>query len=91
MTADGNVVYQYTHKELVAPSGMYVDAEDNMLICDHHSDTVLVLTANGKKYGTLLSSSDEIGGPCSIAYRETDDTLLVGRDEKDHVFIYKLK
>ena len=91
MTADGNVVYQYTHKELVAPSGMYVDAEDNMLICDHHSDTVLLLTANGKKYGTLLSSSDGLGGPCSIAYRETDDTLLVGRDEKDHAFIYKLK
>ena len=90
MTADGNIVYQYNDMELVVPCGMYVDADDNILVCDVGSDSVHVIMANGKKYGTLLTSSDGISRPRSIAYRETDDTLLVGCYETANVMIYKL-
>ena len=90
MTTDGNLVYQYKHEELRYPEGMYVDAEDNILVCDSVSNTVQMITASGKKYGTLLSANDGIDWPYSVAYRETDDTLLVGCDSQDHVSIYKL-
>ena len=90
MTTDGNLVYQYKHKELIYPYGMYVDAEDNILVCDYIFTTVQMITADGKKYGTLLSSNDGIDRPYSIAYRETDDTLLVGCLNQDHVSSYKL-
>ena len=90
MTTDGNLVYQYKDKELRHPRGMYIDAEDNILGCSLASNTVQVITANGKKYGTLLSSSDGIDSPYSIAYRETDDTLLVGGCGQDHVLTFKL-
>ena len=90
MTADGNLVYQYKDGELVMPFAMYVDAEDNILVCDSVSNCVHVIIANGKKYGTLLTSSDGISYPHSIAYRETDDTLLVGCSGRDNIFTYKL-
>ena len=90
MTTDGNLVYQNKDEELTHPRGMYVDAEDNILVCDSSSKTVQMITANGKKYGTLLSSNDEIGSPFSIAYRETDDTLLVGCRDQDHVLTFML-
>ena len=90
MTADGNMVYKYMDKALDDPRGMYVDAKDNILVCENGSDSVYVIMANGKKYGTLLTSHDGISYPHSIAYRETDDTLLVGCSGRDNVFIYKL-
>ena len=90
MTTDGKLVYQYKDEELTYPEGMYVDAEDNILICDRDSNTVQMITANGKKYGTLLSYNDGIKRPYSVAYRETDDTLLVAGDDQDHVSSYKL-
>ena len=90
MTTDGNLVYQYKDKKLRYPEGMYVDAEDNILICVSGCNTVQMVTANGKKYGTLLSSNDGIDSPYSIAYRETDDTLLVGRRDQDHVLTFML-
>ena len=46
---------------------------------------------NRKKYGTLLSASDRINWPYSIAYRQTVDKLLVGGYGQDHVSIYKLR
>ena len=90
MTTDGNVVFQYKDVDMVEPYGMYVDAEDNILVCDYASNSVHVIIANGKKYGTLLTSSDGISRPYPIAYRETDDTLLVGCYRIDNIFIYKL-
>ena len=90
MSTDGNLVYQYKDEELGTPRGMYVDAEDNILVCDSDSNTVQMITANGKRYDTLLSSNDGIDCPYSIAYRETDDTLLVGGWYQDHVSSYKL-
>ena len=90
MTTDGNLVYQYKDKKLRDPKGMYVDAEDNILVCDCDFNTVQLVTANGKVYGTLLSSNDGVGSLYSIAYRETDDTLLVGCRDQEHVFCYKL-
>ena len=90
ITSEENLVYQYKNKKLRDPMGMYVDAEDNILVCDCVSNTVQVITANGKKYGTLLSSSDGVCCPWSIAYRETDDTLIVGCQDQDHVLSFKL-
>ena len=90
MTVDGNVVFQYKDEDMVELNGIYVGAEDNILVCDGSSDSVHVIMANGKKYGSLLTSSDGISRPYPIAYRETDDTLLVGCYRIDNIFIYKL-
>ena len=90
MATDGNLVYKYKDKKLRDARGIYVDAEDNILVCDLGSDTVAVITANGEQYATLLTSSDGMDQPYSIAYRETDDTLLVGLHGQDHISIYKM-
>ena len=90
LTPDGNLVYQYKDKEMRAPYGMYADAEDNILVCDLDSNTVHVITANGKKYKTLLISGDRIKRPYSLAYREADDTLIMGCKDQKSLFIYKL-
>ena len=87
MTVDGDVVYQYNDKDLRCPNDLYCDSGDNILVCGWRSDNVQVITADGKKNRTLLSSDDGLQRPYSIAYRDSDDTLLVGYED---ILIFQL-
>ena len=90
MTIDGDVVYQYNDNDLRCPRGLYCDSGYNILVCDWVYHNVQMITADGKKNRTLLSPADGLQGPCSIAYRDSDATLLVGcRDMKD-ILIFQL-
>ena len=78
MKVDGSIIYQYKDKDLRGPCGLYCDDGDNILVCGHDSNNIKVITADGKNYGTVLSSQDGLKWPMSIAYRKSDGTLVVG-------------
>ena len=42
------------------------------------SYTIVVITPDGRKHGTLLSHKDGIKCPVSLAYRAIDNTVIVG-------------
>ena len=90
MTMNNHVIYQYKDNELKWPRGLYCDGADNILVCGKNSNNVQMITAEGKKHGDIVSSRDGLQKPVSISYRETDDTLLVGCEVQDHVFLFKL-
>ena len=90
MTVDGDVVYQYNDNALGRPRGLYCDSGDNILVCGSLSNNVQVITADGKKNRTLLSSRDGLQLPCSIAYRDSDDTLLVSCCDMKDILIFQL-
>ena len=86
LESDGKAVYQYTDETLEGTTGIYVDSEDNLLVCGENS--IDILTAQGTKHATLLSSKDGINAPYSLDYRPSDGTLVVGcyRDKYLHIF-----
>ena len=86
---DGKMVYQFTEKQLKTPLGIYVDSAGNSLVCCRGSHNVVVITADGKKHGELLTSKD-IANPQCIDYRPDDNTLIVGCDNSSKLFLYKL-
>ena len=87
---DGKMVYQYEDKkQLVRPSGIYVDSAGNSIVCGYSSINVVVITVDGRKHGELLTSND-IGYPRCIDYRTEDNTLIVGCWENSKLFVYKL-
>ena len=90
MTSDGNIIYQYKDDDLRLPEALFVDAGDNIFVCGSNSHNVQVITADGRKYGTLISVSDGIRLPYSIAFREADNTLVVGCLDQNNIFCYKL-
>ena len=90
MTTDGKIIYQYKDGHLRDPRNICCDFNDNILVCDWNSNTVQVITTDGKKYGTLLSSSDGLKYPSSVAYRENDDSLIVGCEGTGKLFVFKL-
>ena len=78
MTVNGRIIYKYKDDDMDWPRGLYCDSEDNLLVCGYGSHNVQIITADGKKDRTLLSSKDGLYFPFTIAYRATDDTLIVG-------------
>ena len=90
MTPGGNIIYQYKEGDLRYPKALFADAGDNIFVCGRSSQNVQVITADGKKYGTLISTNDVLQQPHSIAFRESDNTLVVGCLLNNNIFCYKL-
>ena len=78
LTSDGQLVYQYKDQRLGWPRGILVDSADNVLLCYYDSHTIVVITPDGRKHGTLLSGKDGVKCPSSLAYRARDNTVIVG-------------
>ena len=89
MSVDGRVIYTYKDDSMRGPTGLLCDSEDNILVCGRVPNNVQVLTADGKRHCTLLTASDGVKNPYSIAYRDSDNTLLLGRDS-DHLLSFQL-
>ena len=91
MMSNRTVVYQYKDEELRVPTGVCVDGGGNVIVCGYGSDNVQVIRADGTKCCTLLTSQDGFSGPCSVAYRQSDNTLILGCYNKKNLLVYKMK
>ena len=90
LTSDGQLVYQYREQRLAWPRGILVDSADNVLLCYYGSHTIVVITPDGWEHGALLSDKDGIECPWSLAYRERDNTVIVGCDYTDQLACIQL-
>ena len=91
LLSDGTVVYQYKDAELREPYGVCVDGGGNTIVCGHWSDNVQVIRADGTKCCTLLTSQDGVSKPISVAYRQSDKTLILTRANNSNLLVYKMK
>ena len=91
LMADGTVVYQYKDKDLRLPHSVCVDGGGNTIVCGHWSHNVQVIRADGTKCCTLLTSQDGVGSPLSVAYRQSDNTLILGCLNNKNLLVYKMK
>ena len=90
LTSDGQLVYQYNAQRLGFPRGILVDSADNVLLCYYASHTIVVITPDGRKHGTLLSHKDGVKRPATLAYRARDNTVIVGCYETDQLACIQL-
>ena len=91
LLSDGTVVYQYKDHELKGPRGVVVDGGGNAIVCGETSHNVQVIRADGTKCCTLLISQDDGTGPWSVAYRHSDNTLILGCGHSNNLLVYKMK
>lgn len=88
LSVDGSVLHQYSNPELRRPTGLYVDADENVIVCGYDSHNLQIM--NRENYRTFLTEKDGIKQPQSICYRPTDGTLVVGCNEDDALHVFKL-
>ena len=89
LTPDGTILYQYQDKNIRRVHGLYVDSEDNVLVCSI-TGTIEVLTSSGVKNKTLLSRADGLRNSQAIDFRPKDSTLVVGCWNEETVLTFKL-
>ena len=78
ITVDGRVVYPYRDDILKDARGIYCDSKDNLFVCDYNSNNIQAIAADGKSCGTLVTFRDGLVQPRCIAYRSSDNELIIG-------------
>ena len=92
MMSNGTVVYQYKDEKLRGPAGVCVDGGGNVIVCGYYSDNVQVIRADGTKCCTLLTSQDGVSNPYSVAFRQSDNTIIIGcLNDSNNLLVYKMK
>ena len=92
ITVDGRIVYKYKAGLLTCPRGMFCDSEDTLFVCGFDSKTVQVIAADGKSGSTILTSLDGLQYLHCIAYRSSDDDLIIGQyNGISSLLVYKMK
>ena len=92
LMSDGTVVYQYKDQDLRGPHGVRVDGGGNAIVCGGlYSYNVQVIRADGTKCCTLLTSQNGVSCPWPVAYRQSDNTLILGCYTNKSLLVYKMK
>ena len=77
-SSDGTIVYQFKDGNLSDARGVFVDDKDNIMVCGRASNDVLIITAERILHASALTTSDGIKSSLCIAYRRSDNILVVG-------------
>ena len=86
----GTIIYTYKDDNMRSPGGLICDSGDNVLVCGYDSNNVHAISPNGNKNHTFITSKDGLSKPSSIAYKENDDTLIVGCHDRNELLLFKL-
>ena len=90
LTSSGTVIYTYRDDGMRLPRGLICDSGDNVLVCGEDSHNVHTISPDGNKYRTLLTSQDGLSFPWPIAYKESEDMLIVGCADSNKLLLFKL-
>ena len=90
LTPCGTVIYAYRDDDMSWARGLICDSGDNVLVCGGLSDNVHTISPDGNKYRALLTSQDELSYPYSIAYKESENKLIVGCDDSNKLLLFNL-
>lgn len=66
-----------------------VDEDDYVLANLGDKDMIQVITDEGEKFKTLLRNTEELYGPHTMSYRESDATLIIGLWDQVQSFRFK--
>ena len=79
LNSQGRPLYRYSNEyELQNPKGMFVDENDSLYVCGHKSNTIHIISTEGKLVKELLTKKCEVENPLCLAFRQTDKLLAVG-------------
>ena len=75
LTDDGKIHFKFDDASLLL-EGLYADDNGDLIVCNRHKSTIIIITDSGTLYRTLLSSRDSINKPHCVTYRPRDGTLV---------------
>ncbi|KAH3850629.1 hypothetical protein DPMN_093053 [Dreissena polymorpha] len=89
LAMDGTVISTFSDIDLNVPRGFNVTARGQVLVCGSRSNTIIQLDSEGKKLATLATEKDGVNKPWSVFYSCSNDSVLVGVENKD-IIVFKV-
>ena len=89
LESSGNVLYTVSNPLFKDCSGISVDENENLLVCDWRSHKVFLITKDGKEVRELLTEKDGLSWPRTVSFRRSDRTLVVSG--YDNILVFTLK
>ena len=90
LESSGNVLYTVSNPLFKYCSGISVDENKNLLVCDLGSHKVFLITKDGKEVREFLTEKDGLYHPYTVSFRRSDGTLVVGCDH-NNILVFTLK
>ena len=78
LESSGNVLYTVSNPLFKDCTGISVDDNENLFVCDFGSHKVFLITKDGKEVRELLTGKDGLLYPRTVSFRRSDGTLVVG-------------
>ena len=83
-------VYDFSADDLNKIRGICVDEKDNVMVCGRGTDNGKIIRANGTLHCTLLTHRDGIKSPLCVAYRQSDNMLMIGCSLTNYLYAKSL-
>ena len=90
LESSGNVLYTVSNPLVKDCSGISVDENENLLVCDRLSHKVFLITKDGKEVREFLTEKDGLYRPFTVSFRRSDGTLVVG-GQHNNILAFTLK
>ena len=90
LESSGNVLYTVSNPLFKKCSGISVDENENLLVCDWDSHKVFLITKDGKEVREFLTVKDGLSFPFTVSFRRSDRTLVVGGSQNS-ILVFTLK
>lgn len=73
----GDLIRQFQHEYIRGPYGTAIDNYGNLFVCGFYSNSISVISPNGKNSRNLLNLSDVLTHPTSIYYNHVSKQLII--------------
>ena len=90
LESSGNVLYTVSNPVFKDCRGISVDENKNLLVCDHRSHKVFLITKDGKEVREFLTEKDGVCRPDTVSFRRSAGTLVVG-GWHNNILVFTLK
>ena len=91
LESNGNVLYSLSNPSFKRCTGISVDENENVLLCDMRSHKVFLITKDGKEVREFLTEKDGLYQPYTTSFRRSDGTLVVGCIDRNDILVFTLK
>ncbi|CAC5412710.1 unnamed protein product [Mytilus coruscus] len=86
----GKTIWQFKDESIINPAnGVSADIDGNVYVTGSYSNSVAVISADGKKCKQLIHSSRNLDNPIAIDYHKTNNKLLVSA-ASGHAVLYSV-
>ncbi|VDH93907.1 Hypothetical predicted protein [Mytilus galloprovincialis] len=89
-TNDGVLLWTHKHENICEPWGITVDKHGFIYVACKGNGRIIVLSEDGKKSRTILSTDNGIAEPVAINIDESSSTLLVTNCFNGVAFVFKI-